>query len=261
MRDMAPESRKGIDGRLVEPTPVIPGALRDREQKVAQLTGPRRNFLSRLAHSKLGLAAGAAAVIGVLAFGSRGGDNQPNPDTNSVPRPETTETFNPRESALKIIDAKNDNPESEEKVTANIGSALTLNITESSNGHTYPRLRTSTELVDVEGAEIYNVVSSQDVKAINGAPVDLRPGTEIRISNFISVPGYDVDGGLGGPEGEWLALEATLNDGSNKLIFVSLSNQTRSNWNKESTPSSHAVSLDKAINLPGEELNKVEIIK
>lgn len=258
MRDMAPERPNSVDGKLVEAPAVIPGTLREREQKTQPL-GQRRNFLSNFV-DKLPIIAGTAALIGAISLGSRGGDNQESPDTSAAPRPGVAEGFIPKESAIKIIDA-NHNPEVVKDITANIGSTLTLTITENSNGHVYPRLRTSPELINVEGAQIYNVVSNEDIQAINGAPIDLQPGSEIKISDYISVPGYDADGGLGGPGGEWLASEATLKDGSKKIIYISLSNQTRPNWDIESNSSSNSLPLSQAIDLPGQQLNKTQVVK
>lgn len=255
---MAPERPKGVDGKLIQAPEIIPGTLRDREQR-AQPLGPRRSLFSRLTHSKAGLAAGAAALVGVLVFGLKGGDNQPNQDTSPTPRPTTSEAFNPRESALKILDAKNDNPELKTKTIAHIGSSISVSFTETNRGGTYPRLRTSTELVDVEGARTYNAVSNQDIQAINGLPVDLKPGSEIKISNYISVPGYDADGGLTRSEGEWLAFEATLNDGSNKILYMSISQKTRPNWDTDSSEYAYSTQLSQAID-QNKELNKTEVI-
>lgn len=259
MRDMAPERPKGVDGQLIKAPEVIPGSLRDREQR-AQPLGQRRSFLSRLSHSKLGLVAKTTALATILTFGIKGSNAQPNPDTSPTPRPGPTETFNSRESALKILDAKNDNPELERKTIANIGSSINVSFTEANRGGTYPRLRTSTELVNVEGPQTYNVVSSQDIQAINGVPVDLKPGSEVKISNYISVPGYDADGGLTRSEGEWLAFEATLNDGSSKILYMSISEKTRPNWNTDSSESAYSTQLSQVID-QNTELNKTEVIK
>lgn len=260
MRDVAPERPKRIDGQLIKAPDIIPGTLKAREQSATQPLGQRRNFLSKFV-DRVPMIAGTAALIGAIALvGSRGGDTQPKPDTSPAPRPATTEGFIPRDSAVKIIDANN-NPEVIKDIVANIGSTLTLTITEGSRGHLYPRLRTSPNVVDVEGAQIDNVISGQDVRAINGAPVDLQVGSEIKISDYISVPGYDADGGLGGPRGEWLASEVTLSDGSKKVIYISISNQTRPNWNIESNPKGNSLPLSKAIDLPDQQLNKTEVIK
>lgn len=254
---MQDKAREGPGNQWVE-VPPVPGTPRDRGQE-AQPLGQRRSFLSNFV-DKLPMLAGTVALVGAIALGSRGGNSQPNPDTSSTPRPATTDGFIPRESAVKIIDTNN-NPQDAKDIVANIGSTLTLTITESSRGHIYPRLRTSPNKVDLQGPEPDNVISNQNVRAINGAPVDLQVGSEIKISNFISVPGYDADGGLGGPGGEWLALEATLNDGSKKLIYISISNQTRPNWDIKSTPSSNSLLLRQAIDQPDLQLNKTEVVR
>lgn len=260
MRDMAPERPNAVDGKLVEAPDIIPGSLRDREQRASQPLGQRRSFLSRLTHSKVGLLAGAAALIGAIALGSKGGDNQGITETSSTPRPTTTESFNSRESALRILDAKNDNPELERKTIANIGSSINVSFTETNRGGTYPRLRTNTELVDVEGPSAYNVVNNQEIQAISGVPVDLKPGSEVKITNYISVPGYDADGGLTRSEGEWLAFEATMDDGSNKILYMSISQKTEPNWNTNSNESAYSTQLSQVIDQKGQELNKTEVI-
>lgn len=257
------ERSRGQHGQLVE-APVIPGALRDREERAKQAVGGQRRLFSRIAHSRLGkavgLAAGTVTLAGVFGFGNGGGSSQPQPENTPTPRPTASETFNPKESALRIIDAKDDNPYSAEKIDASINSTLNLNFTEGSRGQVWPRIREATENTDGQDGQPYNVVTVSDIKEINGVAVDIKPGSELKVSNFITVPGYDADGGLGNTEGTWLALDATMQDGSEKLVYISLSRQTDPNWSVDSSAESHQVSLRSTSDLP-EGLNKVEVVK
>jgi len=262
---MATERPKGRERNLVEAPPVIPGAFTDRKEGAKQAVGGQRRFLSRIAHSRIGkaagFAAGAATLVGVFGFGNGGGNSgQPQPENTPTPRPTAAETFNPTQSALKIIDAKDDNPYSAEKINASIGSTLNLSFTEGSRGQVWPRIREATENTDGQDGQPYNVVNPSDIKEISGVAVDIKPGSELKVSNFITVPGYDADGGLGNTEGRWLALDAKLQDGSERLVYISLSRQTDPNWTIESTTESHQVPLANTSELP-EGLNKVEVIK
>ena len=265
MRDMAAERPKGHEGNLVETPPIIPGTLRDREERAKQAVRGQRRFFSRIAHSRLGkavgLAAGAATLVGVFGFGNGGGNSgQPQPENTPTPRPTASETFNPTQSALRIIDAKDDNPYDAEKIDANMGSTLNLSFTEGSRGQVWPRIREATENTDGQDGQPYNVVTASDIKEISGVAVDIKPGSELKVSNFITVPGYDADGGLGNTEGRWLALDARLQDGSEKLVYISLSRQTDPNWTIKPSAESHQVPLRSTSEL-SEDLNKVEVIK
>lgn len=263
-KDMSTAERsRGQHGQLVE-APVIPGTPRYHEEKAKQAVGGQRRLFSRIAHSRfgkaVGLAAGAATLVGVFGFGNGGGSSQPQPENTPTPRPTASETFNPKESALRIIDAKDDNPYDAEKIDASIGSILNLNFTEGSRGQVWPRIREATENTDGQDGQPYNVVSPSDIKEISGVAVDIKSGSELKVSNFITVPGYDADGGLGNTEGRWVALDATMQDGSEKLVYISLSRQTDPNWSVEPSAESYQVSLRSTSDLP-EGLNKVEVTK
>lgn len=236
---------------LVEAPPVIPGTLRDREQRAKEqkekaqrprLLTPRRALMA---------AAGAGILAVVLARGGIGPENNQSQETSRpIPTPNETFEFNKNLAKDEILKA-------DPNAKVNLGGQLDIAFTQGPRYQVYPRIRTSPK-IEHPDSWTYNVASPSSIDAINGVAVELKPGTQIEINNYTTVKGGDADDGLTqGAEGLWAALVLTKEDGSETLGFISLSNQTAPNWHIE--PGGHTVELKTQEKLP-KNFNKVTVV-
>ena len=234
---------------LVEAPPVIPGTLRDREQRAKELNEkPHKNRL--LTPRRALMAAGAGILAVVLAKGAAVVNKPSTESSGPITQSETYE-FNPDFARDKILKADPD-------AKVNLGGQLDITFTQGSRNEVFPRVRTSPRVIHPRDSEFLNIVFPQDIKAINGETVDPKPGLELEIDNYTTVTGEDADNGLTpGAEGLWAALVLTKADGSETLGYISLSNQTAPNWHIES--GGHTVELKTQEKLP-KNFNKVTVV-
>ena len=116
---------------------------------------------------------------------------------------------------------------------ANMGGQSIINVgevrLETGNTAVWPVLRENPAVHDGNDGFNPNGVSWGDVKTINGAPIDVEPGTEttITVNNPAFVKGGNADNATpGAPQGLWEEVDVVRKDGTEENDYLSVSEQT-----------------------------------